>query len=166
MLHARTREDLAWRFLEQMLLIRRFEEVVGKLGAAKSFPGHYHLYIGQEAAGVGGMAAIGTNDHIVTTHRNHGHIDPRTLVPFDEESIVLSVVKTGRLVVVDEAPLRGGTASEVAATIGQRAFGHLKAPIIRVTRPNVPVPFSPPLEQAITPSADDIVRAVRQLIDK
>jgi acetoin:2,6-dichlorophenolindophenol oxidoreductase subunit beta len=87
-------------------------------------------------------------------------IDPRTLVPFDEDTILASVARTGRLVVVDEAPLRCGAASEIAGSVAERAFHHLKAPIIRVARADVPVPFSPPLEAAVTPGVDDIVLAV------
>lgn len=72
---------LAWTFLETMLLIRRFEEAVGTLAAEKVFPGHYHLYIGQEATGVGAMAALGRGDKIASTHRNHGHVLARGADP-------------------------------------------------------------------------------------
>lgn len=91
-------------------------------------------------------------------------IDPRTLVPFDEEAILASVARTGRLVVVDEAPLRGSSASEIAATVAEKGFYLLKAPIMRVTRPDVPIPFSAPLEKALTPGADQIMAAVRRVI--
>jgi pyruvate dehydrogenase E1 component beta subunit len=91
-------------------------------------------------------------------------IDPRTLVPFDERTILESVARTGRLVAVDEAPLRCSAASEIAATVAARAFHHLKAPIARVTRADVPVPYSPALEQALTPDADDIVTAIRGVL--
>jgi pyruvate dehydrogenase E1 component alpha subunit len=64
-----------------MMLIRRFEETVGSLAERKAFPGHFHLYIGQEATGVGAMAAIGRNDVIATTHRNHGHVLARGADP-------------------------------------------------------------------------------------
>ncbi len=72
---------LRWEFFEKMLLIRRFEEAVGVFGADKVFPGHYHLYIGQEATGVGAMAALGKDDFIATTHRNHGHVLARGADP-------------------------------------------------------------------------------------
>jgi pyruvate dehydrogenase E1 component beta subunit len=91
-------------------------------------------------------------------------VDPRTLVPFDTETIVESVARTGRLVVVDEAPLRGSAASEIAGTIAESAFHHLRAPIIRVTRKQTPVPYSQPLEEALTPKASDIVKAVEQIV--
>lgn len=70
-----------WMFLKQMMLIRRFEEAVAVAGAEKAFPGHYHLYIGQEATGVGAMAALGPGDKIATTHRNHGHVLARGADP-------------------------------------------------------------------------------------
>ncbi len=72
---------LGWRMLEQMMLIRRFEETVCTLANEKAFPGHFHLYTGQDATGVGAMAALGPNDRIATTHRNHGHILARGTDP-------------------------------------------------------------------------------------
>lgn len=72
---------LGWSFLEQMLLIRRFEEAVMELSSANEFAGHYHVYIGQEATGVAAMAALDERDRIATTHRNHGHILARGADP-------------------------------------------------------------------------------------
>jgi len=91
-------------------------------------------------------------------------VDPRTLVPLDEKTILDSVSRTGRLVVVDECPLRGGIASEIAATVAERGFRTLKAPIVRVTRPDVPVPYSLPLENFITPDPEKIAAAVRRVL--
>jgi len=91
-------------------------------------------------------------------------VDPRTLVPLDEKTILDSVSRTGRLVVVDECPLRGGIASEIAATVAERGFRSLKAPIMRVTRPDVPVPYSLPLENFITPDPEKIAAAVRRVL--
>mgnify|MGYP001213345527 CR=1 FL=1 len=91
-------------------------------------------------------------------------VDPRTLVPLDEGTILDSVSRTGRLVVVDECPLRGGIASEIAATVAERGFRYLKAPIVRVTRPDVPVPYSLPLENFITPDPEKIAAAVRRIL--
>jgi len=93
-------------------------------------------------------------------------IDPRTLVPLDEQTILDSVSRTGRLVVVDECPLRGGIASEIAATVAERGFRFLKAPIVRVTRAEAPVPYSLPLEEAVTPDPGKIEAAVRRLLEK
>jgi pyruvate dehydrogenase E1 component beta subunit len=91
-------------------------------------------------------------------------VDLRTLMPLDEDTILESVGRTGRLVVVDECPLRCGIASEISATVAERGFGLLKAPIARVTRAHVPVPYSPLEEAAITPDPDKIGAAVRHLL--
>ena len=91
-------------------------------------------------------------------------VDPRTLVPLDEKTILESVSRTGRLVVVDECPLRGGIASEISATVAERGFRHLKAPIVRITRPDTPVPYSLPLEEFVTPDPAKIETAVRRLL--
>jgi pyruvate dehydrogenase E1 component beta subunit len=90
-------------------------------------------------------------------------IDPRTLSPLDTETIVASVAKTGALVVVDESPPRCSVASEIAAVVSEQAFDHLNGPVLRVTAPHAPVPFSPPLEAAYAPSVDAIVAAVGRL---
>ena len=91
-------------------------------------------------------------------------VDLRTLAPLDEDAILESVGRTGRLVVVDECPLRCGFASEVSATVAERGFGLLKAPIRRVTRPQVPVPYSAPLEAELTPDPVKIAAAVRAVV--
>ena len=92
-------------------------------------------------------------------------IDPRTIVPLDMETILASVEKTGRLVVVDEANLRCSIASEIGMSVAERGFSSLKAPIIRVTRPDVPVPFSPPLESYIAVDAGKIIKAVETVTE-
>ena len=91
-------------------------------------------------------------------------IDPRTLVPFDWNTVLESVKKTGRLVVVDEEPATGGWAAEVAATVSEKAFDYLDAPVARVTAPDTPVPFAPVMERYYLPDAAKIVRAVKQLL--
>jgi acetoin:2,6-dichlorophenolindophenol oxidoreductase subunit beta len=91
-------------------------------------------------------------------------VDLRTVAPLDEATILASVERTGRLVVVDECPLRCGIASEVAATVAEHGFKLLKAPIERVTRAQVPVPYSPPLEATVTPDAGKIAAAARRAI--
>jgi pyruvate dehydrogenase E1 component beta subunit len=91
-------------------------------------------------------------------------VDPRSLAPFDEATLLTSVAKTGRLVVVDEAPLTGGLASAVAGMVAERGFWSLKAPIQRVARADTPVPYSPALESFVTPDADKIEAAVRRCL--
>jgi pyruvate dehydrogenase E1 component beta subunit len=91
-------------------------------------------------------------------------IDPRTLVPLDAQSIVESVVKTGRLVIAEEGCLTGGFGAEVAAIVSKEAFDHLDAPIERVAAPDAPVPFAPKLEEAVIPGEDRIEQAIRAVV--
>ena len=91
-------------------------------------------------------------------------IDPRTLSPLDEETILSSVAKTHRLLVVDEDNPRCSAATDIAAMVADRGFDTLDAPIKRLTAPHTPVPFSPPLEQYYVPSAERIADAVRELV--
>jgi pyruvate dehydrogenase E1 component beta subunit len=91
-------------------------------------------------------------------------IDPRTLVPLDRRTILESVVKTGRLVVVDLANKTCGAAAEIAAIAAEEVFDALAAPIVRVTTPDVHIPFSPPLEKTLYPDKDDIVAALRRVL--
>ena len=91
-------------------------------------------------------------------------IDPRTLVPLDKATILASVAKTGRLVVADETHRSCGVAAEISALVAEEAFGDLRAPILRVTRPDLPTPFSRPLEEAVTPTAAMIATAVRKVV--
>lgn len=90
-------------------------------------------------------------------------VDLRSLYPLDEDAILGSLAKTGRLVVVDEAPPRCGIAADVAALCVDRGFDLLDAPVRRVTAPHAPVPFSPVLEDAYMPSPQAVVGAVRSL---
>ena len=91
-------------------------------------------------------------------------IDPRTLQPLDTETIVASVRKTNRAVIVHEAVRFGGLGAEVAAQIQELAFDHLDAPVGRIAAPFSPVPFSPALEQHYLPSAERITEGIRQAL--
>jgi acetoin:2,6-dichlorophenolindophenol oxidoreductase subunit beta len=91
-------------------------------------------------------------------------IDPRTLSPLDNETILSSVAKTHRLVVVDEDNPRCSAATDIAAMVADQGFDTLDAPIKRVSAPHTPVPFSPPLEQYYVPSPDRIADAVREIV--
>ncbi|MCL6580991.1 MAG: dehydrogenase E1 component subunit alpha/beta [Firmicutes bacterium] len=91
-------------------------------------------------------------------------VDPRTLVPLDRETIVASVRKTGRLVVVEEGCLTGGVGAEIAATVAEAAIDYLDAPVVRVAAPDCPVPFSPVLEDLVAPSEDRIAAAIRSAV--
>jgi len=90
-------------------------------------------------------------------------IDPRTLVPLDKETILNSVAKTGRLVIVHEAVLTGGYGGEIAAIVAEQGFDLLNAPIKRVAATDTPIPFSPILEKAYLPSEEKIIKAVKEL---
>jgi 2-oxoisovalerate dehydrogenase E1 component beta subunit len=92
-------------------------------------------------------------------------VDLRTLVPLDEDAILRSVAKTSRAIVLHEAPRTGGFGGEIAATIAEKAFEYLDAPIVRVTAPDTPVPYSPPLEEYYLPGKDDLLEAARKLLD-
>ncbi len=91
-------------------------------------------------------------------------IDPRTLVPLDEATILASVAKTGRLVIAHEAVKRGGFGAEVAALVAERAIDTLDAPIVRVAARNVPMPYNDSLERATIPSQQDLVAAIRGIL--
>ena len=91
-------------------------------------------------------------------------VDPRTLVPLDGETIVDSVRKTGRLLVVDEAYLTCGIQAEVIALVTERAFGSLRTAPRRLGNPGVPVPFSPPLEATVLPGPTEIAAAIRDML--
>jgi pyruvate dehydrogenase E1 component beta subunit len=91
-------------------------------------------------------------------------IDLRTLVPLDEEAILDSVAQTGRLIIADEGRLRCGVASEIAATVSEKGFGSLKAPIARVARADAPVSNSPGQEEFISPTPEKVVEAAKRLV--
>jgi pyruvate/2-oxoglutarate/acetoin dehydrogenase E1 component len=93
-------------------------------------------------------------------------VDPRTLVPFDMATVLASVEKTGRVVIVDETHQSCGVAAEIAARIAETGFDKLKAPIRRVSTLDVPVPYSPPLEDYIGPREDRIVEAIRSVLHR
>ena len=88
-------------------------------------------------------------------------VDPRTLVPLDMDTILASVRKTGRLVTADETPSSCGVAGELLARVCETAFADLKAPPRRVAMPDVPIPFSEPLEEYVTPTEERLVETVR-----
>ncbi|HYV17621.1 MAG TPA: alpha-ketoacid dehydrogenase subunit beta [Verrucomicrobiae bacterium] len=91
-------------------------------------------------------------------------IDLRSLLPLDRETIVASARKTGKVMVVHEDTRTGGIAGEIAATINEEAFDHLDGPVLRVTAPDTPVPYSAPLEDFFLPNAVKIADAARKLV--
>jgi 2-oxoisovalerate dehydrogenase E1 component beta subunit len=92
-------------------------------------------------------------------------LDLRTLLPLDEEAVLATAAKTGKVIVLHEATRTGGPGGEVAALIAERAFEYLDAPVMRLAPPDTPVPYSPPLEEYFLPNAEKVGRAVRALYD-
>ncbi len=91
-------------------------------------------------------------------------LDPRSLLPLDCEALISSVKKTSRLLIVHEACKTGGIGAEIAAIAAKEAFGYLDAPIERIGSPDIPVPFSPPLEDYYIPKKEDIVKTVKKMV--
>jgi 2-oxoisovalerate dehydrogenase E1 component beta subunit len=92
-------------------------------------------------------------------------LDLRSLVPLDVEAILASVRKCSKVVIVDEANQTCAAGAQVAAVIAEHAWEDLDGPVVRVATPDVPIPFSPPLEQAVLPQVDDVREAVRELLE-
>jgi pyruvate/2-oxoglutarate/acetoin dehydrogenase E1 component len=92
-------------------------------------------------------------------------LDLRSLVPLDEEAILASIHKTSKVLIVDEANQTCAAGAQVAAVIAEKGFEDLDGPVRRVATPDVPIPFSPPLEQALLPSVDRVKEAARELLE-
>jgi len=90
-------------------------------------------------------------------------VDPRTLVPLDEDTLIQSVIKTTRAVIIDEGHRGYGITGELASLVYQGAFDYIDAPIVRLGAMDVPVPFSKPLEDATIPNVGDVVKAVQDM---
>jgi 2-oxoisovalerate dehydrogenase E1 component beta subunit len=168
LIKAAIRDDDPVIFQEHKFLYRRIkedlpaEEFVVPLGKARVSRSGTDLSIITYAAMVhvaleaaGALAREGVQVEVV---------DLRTLVPLDEETILGSVAKTGKALVLHEAPRTGGFGGEIAATIAEKAFEYLEAPVVRVTAPDTPVPYSPPLEEAYLPGREDVLEAARKLL--
>lgn len=110
------------------------------------------VYVAREAAET--LEAEGVSVEIV---------DLRTLLPLDEQTILESVRKTSRAIVLHEDTLTGGFGGEIAARIAERAFEYLDAPVVRIGSADTPAPFSPPLEDAFLPNAQKVIERARQL---
>src|SRR5262249_17309007 len=91
-------------------------------------------------------------------------IDPRTLIPLDEDAILTSVAKTNRVVITDEGHMRGGAAADIAAIIAEKGVDSVDSPVNRVSSLDVPIPFSPPLEKAAIADEARIEAALREVI--
>ena len=111
------------------------------------------VYVALEAAGL--LEQDGISAEVV---------DPRTLVPLDRETLVSSARKTGRVIVIDEGHRSFGASAELAALIGEEAFFDLDAPVRRLAAMDVPIPFSPVLEDQTVPTAEQVAASARELI--
>ena len=169
LIKAAVRDDDPVIFQEHKFLYRRIkedlpaEEFVVPLGKARLHREGSDLTIVSWAAMV--HTAAEAAEALATDGVEVEIVDLRTLVPFDEEAVLRSVAKTGRAIVLHEAPRTGGFGGEIAATIVEKAFEYLDAPIVRVTAPDTPVPYSPPLEEYYLPGKDDLLEAARKLLD-
>ena len=91
-------------------------------------------------------------------------VDPRSLLPLDHETLLASIRKTGRVVIFDDSNRTCGFGAELAAIIADEAWESLRAPVRRLTRADVPVPFSPPLEAFVLPSRERLLKEARGLL--
>jgi pyruvate/2-oxoglutarate/acetoin dehydrogenase E1 component len=116
--------------------------------------------------GIGAMVpiALAAADALAKEGISVEVIDPRTLSPLDSDTILNSVEKCGRLVVVDVGHERCSAAAEIAAIVADRGFWSLRAPIVRVTTPQTHIPFSPPLERGLYPTAERVIAAVQRTL--
>lgn len=168
LLTAAIRDNNPVVYLENKFLYRHCREEVPD--------GEYVVPIGVAALRTTGsdlsiISYGGTVHHSVEVARELGKegasvevVDLRSLAPLDKETILESVKKTSRALVVHEANMTAGFGAEVAAIIAEEAFDYLDAPVMRVASLDVPVPFSPPLEMAMLPSVDKILRAAKKLL--
>jgi 2-oxoisovalerate dehydrogenase E1 component beta subunit len=168
LLKAAIRDDNPCVFLEHKWIYRRIKEVVPEdpdftvpIGVASvKRPGDdvsiitYGAMVHHALEAAGELADRGISAEVV---------DLRTVVPLDKDTILESVARTNRVLVLYESLRFLGIGSEVSAMIAEEGFEHLDAPIARLAPPSVPVPFSPPLEDAFLPQVDDIVDAVQKL---
>jgi len=110
------------------------------------------VYTAEEAADA--VSSGGTSVEIV---------DLRTVTPWDRQAVLDSVAKTSKVIVLHEDTHTSGFGAEIAATIAEEAFELLDGPVVRVTAPDTPIPFSPPLEKAFLPQVADVVAAIEKL---
>ncbi len=155
-------------YCEHKWLYRRIKAVlpgadhVGELGrAAVRREGVDLTFVGY---GASVWTALEAADELAEEGVEAEVVDLRTLVPLDEEAILTSARKTGRVIVVHEAQLTGGFGGEVAARVAESAFAWLDAPVKRVAYPDRAVPFAKPLEQALLPSKEKVLAAAREVL--
>lgn len=167
LIKAAVRDDNPVLYFEHKFLYRRLKDElpqdeyvtpIGKAGVVRSGDDltiyTYGWMVEQSRAAAEQLAQEGVSAEIV---------DLRTLLPLDRETILASIAKTSKALIVHEDTRTLGVGAEVAAILAEEAFDLLDGPIVRVTAPDTPVPFSPPLEQAFLPDTDKILAAARRL---
>ena len=169
LLKSAIRDDNPTFFLSHQMLMRRGlteevpdEEYVIPLGVADIKREGSDVTV--VASGFMVQRALAAADKLQEQGVSAEVIDPRTWVPLDKQTIIDSVKKTSRLVILEEEPLTAGAAAEVAATVADEAFDYLDAPIKRVCAPDTPIPFSPVLERRWMPDEDDLIKAVTEIM--
>ncbi len=168
LLKAAIRDPNPVMMFEHKFLFRRIKEILpegddaGVIGEARVMrPGRHLTLVGYGASTWVSMEAA---EELAKSGVEAEVIDLRTLVPYDEETVLASVKKTGRALVVHEAPLTAGFGAEIAARLADAAFPWLDAPIRRVTYPDRPVPYSRVLENVLLPDKDKVLAAARELL--
>jgi 2-oxoisovalerate dehydrogenase E1 component beta subunit len=167
LLKAAIRDDDPVIYLEHKFLYRRVKDLIP--------PGDYTVPIGKAALRRSGNdlsiitygAMLWTALEAAAELQKEGVgvdvLDLRTLLPLDEDAILESVAKTSKCIVLHEDTRTAGLGAEIAATISEKAFEYLDGPILRVTAPDTPVPYSPPLEAAFLPNTKTLLAAARKL---
>lgn len=156
-------------FFEHKALYRRIKEDLPEdeytvpIGKANIFREGKHLSIITYSAMV--HVAAEAADIVAKDGISVEVVDLRTLAPLDEETILASVRKTSKVIVLHEATMTGGFGGEIAARITEKAFEDLDGPVLRITSPDCPVPFSAPLEEAYLPNVAKVVEKIRWLFD-
>lgn len=167
LLKAAIRDDNPVLYFEHKYLYRRIKEEVPEndylvpLGKAEVKRSGQHLTVLTYGAMV--QASLEAADQVSSQGISVEVVDLRTLLPLDEELILNSVRKTGKILIVHEDTKTGGIGAELAAIIAEEAFEFLDAPIKRVASLDTPVPYSPPLEEFFLPNAEKIAQAMRDL---
>jgi pyruvate/2-oxoglutarate/acetoin dehydrogenase E1 component len=144
-------------------LNRRVDEQLVSLYRQGKVVGGVYSGLGQEAISVGSAYALEAAAQLEKEGLSLEVVDLRTLLPYDEDAILASVRKCNKVILLHEDTRTGGMAGELAALIAEKAFEDLEGPIVRVTAPDTPVPFSPPLEEFFLPNAQRLIEAARRL---
>jgi 2-oxoisovalerate dehydrogenase E1 component beta subunit len=167
LIKAAVRDNNPVIFFEHKFLYRRIKEEIPEgdyivpLGQAKVVQEGRHISVITYGAMV--HVALEAAARLKSDGLELEIVDLRTLYPFDETTVLNSVKKTSRVILLHEDIRTLGLGAELAATIAEKAFEYLDSPLVRVTAPDTPVPYSPPLEEAYLPSVEKLIAAARQL---